>query len=294
VRTLLAGWLGPLAASTIFAVMLSLGLLLGYEQAMAALRRRTVIAAIAFAVVVPVPLLAVLAVLVLGVKGPVAAGIVLMAISPGAPVALRRAIEVGRAHFAPALHLSIVILAVVTVPGSIALLRLIFGTTFTVSPLEIARQVFAAQLLPFGLGVLLRSTLPALAARIEPALAGLGNVLLLLVAGVGLFVLWPLLRSIGWTPIVVGGALTVTALLVGAGSAWRDREARPQAAVAAAMRNPGLAIFVATVNNAPPTVTAAVFGYAVGAAVVISAFVAWRSRAQRPARVSLHDGGPDQ
>ena len=48
---------------------------------------------IAFAVVIPVPALAVLFVTLLDLKGPVAAGIVLMSISPGAPVALRRAID---------------------------------------------------------------------------------------------------------------------------------------------------------------------------------------------------------
>ena len=115
------GWLVLLVGTALFAVMLSLGLMLGREQIAAALQRRVVLAALLFAVVVPVPAMAVLLVKVAGIKGAVAAGILLMAISPGAPVALRRAIEAGGpSAFAPALHLAIVASAVVTVPASLA------------------------------------------------------------------------------------------------------------------------------------------------------------------------------
>ena len=72
----------------------------------------------------PVPVIAVLFVKAAGIKGAVAAGILLMAISPGAPIALRRAIEAGgHAVFAPALHLAVVMLAVVTVPACLAILE---------------------------------------------------------------------------------------------------------------------------------------------------------------------------
>ena len=46
-------WISPLAAVTVFTVMLSLGLLLEREQIISALRRRMVLAAVLFAVVVP-------------------------------------------------------------------------------------------------------------------------------------------------------------------------------------------------------------------------------------------------
>ena len=49
----LVKWISPLAAVTVFTVMLSLGLLLEREQIISALRRRMVLAAVLFAVVVP-------------------------------------------------------------------------------------------------------------------------------------------------------------------------------------------------------------------------------------------------
>jgi BASS family bile acid:Na+ symporter len=267
------------AAVAIFVVMFALGLLLGREHLRAALQRRMVVAAIVFAVLVPVPVLAVGFVKLLGLGGPVAAGIVLMSISPGAPIALRRVLEVGgRTTFAPALHLAIVLLAVVTVPFSMAVMNAIFHVRFAVSPADIGRQVLLAQLLPVGLGVAVRAFRPALARGLAPRLARLSNVLFVALIAVCLVVLWPRLVEIGWTPLVAGVLLTTGALGVGAAFAGRDARARPPAAIAAGMRNPGLALLIATVNGMPAAVTAAVFSYAIGAALVVTTYVVWQRR----------------
>ena len=259
--------------------MFAIGLMLGREQVAAALERRVVLAAVVFAVVVPVPVVAVLALKAFALKGPVAVGIILMAISPGAPVALRRALDAGGSRaFAPALHLAIVMLAVVTVPASIAILDWIFAADFKVTPFHIGRQVFFAQLLPMALGASLRAVRPAIAAKLEAPLGRVGNVLLLLL-GIALLVdLPPIIAAVGWVPTIAGVAMTLCALAVGAAFAWRDAEVRPAAAIAAAMRNPGLALVIATVNHAPPGVTAAVIGYTLGLAATILAFLQWQKR----------------
>jgi len=273
----LVKWIYPLAAVTVFAVMFALGLLLEREQIIAALRRRMVLAAVLFAVVVPVPALAVIVVKLFGLRGAVAAGIVLMAISPGAPVALRRAIEAGGGRqFAPTLHLAIVMFAVVTVPVSVMIMAWIFSVRFAISPLDVARQVFFAQLLPLGIGAAMRAWRPVTAARFEPRLAALSNLMLLALIVLCLVVLGPRIIAIGWAPVVAGIGLTVCALFVGTIFAGRNASVRPPAAVAAAMRNPGLALLIATRNAAPPDVTASVFAYALGLAGVIFAFLAWR------------------
>jgi predicted Na+-dependent transporter len=259
--------------------MLSLGLLLEREQILAALRRGVLLAAVLFAVVVPVPVLAVIVVKVFGLHGAVAAGIVLMAISPGAPVALRRAIQAGGGTgFAPTLHLAIVILAVVTVPLSVAVMDWIFSARFAISPLDVARQVLFAQLLPLGIGACLRAWRRVLAARLEPWLATISNLMLLALLALCLVALGPRLVAIGWAPLVAGVGLTLCALFAGMLFAGRDASVRPAAAVAAAMRNPGLALLIATRNAAPPDVTASVFAYALGLTVVISGFLVWRKQ----------------
>lgn len=283
-------WLALLALVTVFSAMVSLGLMLGREQIAAAMQRRVVLAALLFAVIVPVPATAVLAVKFFGLKGAVAAGILLMAISPGAPIALRRAIQAGgHPAFAPALHLAIVITAVATVPASVATLSVIFDRDFSVSPLDVARQVFVAQLLPLGIGAGLRAWKPALAARIEPVLTRVSNFILLALVAALLIVLWPLMEEVGWAPFLAGIGLTACALALGAACAGRDAPVRPAGAIAAAMRNPGLALLIAAVNKAPAAVVASVFGYALGLTVVVTAFIAWQGRRARKAPGNAFD-----
>jgi len=275
----LPAWLTPLVGATVFAVMLSLGLMLGREQIAAALQRRVVLAALLFAVAVPVPALAVLFVKLFGLRDAVAAGILLMAISPGAPVALRRAIEAGgHSAFAPALHLAIVASAVATVPASLAILDAIFEKDFAITPFDVARQLFFAQLLPLAVGAALRALRPAIAARIEPRLTRASNLMLLALAVALLVVLWRQLEEIGWTPFIAGAGLSACAMLVGAAFAGTDAPVRPAGAVAAAMRNPGLALLIAAANKLPAAVIASVFGYALGLTVVVTLFVVVQAR----------------
>lgn len=275
-------WLALLIAAAVFCVMLSLGLMIGRAQVAAAVQRRGVLAFALFAVLVPVPAAAVLAVRLFDLTGVVAAGILLMAISPGAPVALRRALEAGGgAPFAPVLHLAILSLAVLSVPASLAALSWMFGKSFAVSPLDVARQVFFAQLLPLGLGAGLRAWRPAAAARLERALARPTNLALIALVVLMIVVLWRRLAEIGPAPVMAGAGLTLCALALGAACAWRDPPARPVAAVAAAMRNPGLALLIATVNQMPPGVAVSAVGYTLGAALVVTLYVLWRSRRAR-------------
>jgi BASS family bile acid:Na+ symporter len=272
-------WIGLFAVATVFVVMFALGLMLGREQIAAALERRMVLAAVIFAVVVPVPALAVLVVRFFEPTPAVAVGIILMAISPGAPVALRRAIDAGGdRRFAPALHLAIVLLAVFTVPLSIVVLDWIFAAEFSVTPLDIGRQVFFAQLLPLAIGAALRAWRPALAEILEPRLSRLGNALLIVLGVMALVDLPAIIGRIGWMPSIAGFAMTFVALAVGAAFAWRDAEVRPAAAIAAAMRNPGLALLIATLNRAHAGVVEGIIGYAIGLAIAIIVFLQWRKR----------------
>ena len=272
-------WIGLFAIAAVFVVMFALGLMLGREQIEAALQRRVVLAAVIFAVVVPIPAVAVLLVKVFHPPQAIAVGIILMAISPGAPVALRRALDAGGdRHFAPALHLAIVLLAVITVPSSVLILDWIFDKEFTVTPLDVGRQVFFAQLLPLAIGAVLRAWKPAFAQSLEPRIVRVGNVLLIVLGLMALVNLPGIFTQIGWMPSAAGFLMTVFALAVGSAFAGRDAEVRPAAAIAAAMRNPGLALLIATLNHAAPEVTAAIIGYAIGLAIAIILFLQWRKR----------------
>ena len=95
-----------------------------------------------------------------------------------------------------------------------------------------------------------------------------------------------ILGQVGWLPSVAGLGMTIAALAVGIAFAGRHHDVRPAAGIAAAMRNPGLALLIATLNHAPPAVTASVIGYALGLAVAILGYLQWRHHVAKgaPAR----------
>ena len=103
----------------------------------------------------------------------------------------------------------------------------------------------------------MRALRPALAASLEQRLARITNLVLVAAVLALVVVLWPLLAKVGWAPFMAGIGLTAVAL------AHRRRRARgamrlrgPVVAVATAMRNPGLALVIATVNKLPSEVVA--------------------------------------
>ncbi|MCC7215934.1 MAG: hypothetical protein IT517_04125 [Burkholderiales bacterium] len=77
---------------------------------------------------------------------------------------------------------------------------------------------------------------------------------------------------------VMGVMVLVDLPAVGAAFAWRDPAVRPAAAMAAAICSRGLALVIATVNRAPPSVTAATIGSALGLGLTIVAYLPWRKR----------------
>ena len=123
-------------------------------------------------------------------------------------------------------------------PVSVMVMAWIFSVRFAISPLDVARQVFFAQLLPLGD----RRSLARVAAGhrdvARAAVCQSSNLMLLALIVLCLVVLGPRLVAIGWAPFVAGVGLTLCALFAGTMFAGRDASVRPAAAVAAAMRNP--------------------------------------------------------
>src|SRR5512137_986352 len=115
------------AAATVFAVMFDLGLGIVSREFRSILTHPGLLLRGLFAVLVAVPALALVLVRLFDLPRGVELGIVLMAISPGAPVALRRSLDAGgHRMFAPTLQILVATLAVVSMPLSIAALDLFY------------------------------------------------------------------------------------------------------------------------------------------------------------------------
>lgn len=255
-------------ALTVFAVMLGIGLGVTPREWREAWRRPGPMLRALFAVLVAVPALALAVTRTLELPRWAEIGIVLMAISPGAPVALRRSLAAGGLPaFASSLQVSVALLAVVSMPLSIAALNRVYDGHASIEPWEVMRQVFVAQLLPLGLGSLLRQAWAPLAMRIEPHVNRAGSVLLLGTVVLALANLWQPTVAAGAGVLAAIAFVTVLALAAGhlLGGA--------PVAISSAVRNPGLALLVATFNSAPPQVTATVLAYVVVSAVLVTLYV---------------------
>jgi BASS family bile acid:Na+ symporter len=272
-------WLAACVAATVFLVMFNLGLAFTVRDLREAWRTPGPLARGLLAVVVAVPLVALAVVRLFELPRLTEIGIVLMAISPGAPVALRRSLQAGgHQAFAPSLQLVVVSLAVVTLPLSLALLNRLYGGHAALDPLAVARQVTVAQLAPIALGMALRRSLPGAADRIAPVAAKLAGLLLVAAIAAVLATAGPSTLHAGGRPLLAIAAVTIGALAVGHAMGGADPTVRTALAFSCAARNPGLALLVATQNNAPPAVIASILAYLLVSVLTIVPYELWRRR----------------
>jgi BASS family bile acid:Na+ symporter len=273
-------FLTVVAAATVFTVMFDLGLGIVPREFRWVWRHPGLVAKGLFSVLIAVPALALLVTRAFDLARPVEIGIVLMAISPGAPVALRRSLDAGgHRSFAPALQILVAILAVVSMPLSIAALNEFYAGNASIAPGQLARQVFIAQLLPLGLGMLARRAFPTHAAWLEPRLAKFSNLLLIALTVLVLVDVWGTVVDAGPGIALAIVIVTALALAVGHWLGGPEPDTRSAVAISSAARNPGLALLVAALNGAPPAISATILAYLVVSAFTVIAYVIWRRRA---------------
>jgi bile acid:Na+ symporter, BASS family len=272
------------AVATVFTIMFDLGLAIVPGEFRGVAQRPGLMVKALFSVLVAVPAMAWIVARTFDLPQPAEVGIMLMAISPGAPVALRRSLGAGgHRSFAPALQICVTVLAVVSMPLSIAAFDEYYGGSATIDPRQLARQVFMAQLLPLSVGMLTRHLLAGRAAWLEPMLRRLGGMLLILLVVLALIDIWDVVVGAGLRIALAIAIVTILALAVGHLLGGPDPSTRTATAISSAARNPGLALLVATLNAASPAVQATVLAYLVFAALIVIPYVIWRRHAARAA-----------
>jgi predicted Na+-dependent transporter len=247
-----------LIPATLFTVMFALGLGLRVEAVAFFRRRPALIARVLLGTCLLVPLAALLLLrspLWGSLSVPVRLAIALMAVSPSAPLTLRKADrQGGDRELAALLQLLAAAAAILTIPLLADLYRAVFQlSAWDIEPLPVARQVLLSQGVPLALGVLVRRLLPGVAERLVAPLDRAANLLLLVLMVVILVRSWPLLQpflvangaGVGCMALMVLLALAIGWLLSGPGL----RE-RTTVAVVTSTRNPGLALLFASTHAA--------------------------------------------
>jgi bile acid:Na+ symporter, BASS family len=268
------------AAATLFTIMFDLGLAIVPGEFRWVIERPALMAKATFAVLVAVPALAWLVVRAIDLPRTAEIGIMLMAISPGAPVALRRSLGAGgHRSFAPALQIAVATLAVVSMPLLIAGLDEYYAATATIDARHLGRQVVLAQLLPLAAGMAVTRLFPNASAWLEPRLARLGGFMLIALVALALLDIWKPVVTAGLRVTLAIAVVTLLAAGVGHLLGGPAPATRTSTAIASAARNPGLALLVATLNNAPPAIIATILAYLVIAPLALIPYVMWRKRA---------------
>ncbi len=241
-----------------------------------------------FSVLVAVPLAALAVTRLFELPRLVEIGIVLMAISPGAPVSLRRSLDAGgHRAFAPSLQICIALLAMASMPLSIAALNHVYGGHASIAPQEVAKNVFFVQLLPLGLGVAFRQYFASVAESLETRLRKVGLALLCVTLAMLLADLWRATINANGSALAAMLVLTIAAIAVGHWIGGPEPSTRTAVAISSALRNAGLALLVATRNDAPPAVIATILAYVLVSGLVIAPYVYWRRRGGDAARQSV-------
>jgi BASS family bile acid:Na+ symporter len=272
--------LSAAVAATVFVIMFDIGLALVPGEFRWVWQRPGLMAKSLFSILVAVPVLALVIARAFDLPRPAEVGIVLMAISPGAPVALRRSLAAGgHRSFAPALQIVIAALAVISMPLSIVALDEFYGAAATVAPWPLAKQVFTVQWLPLGLGMLARRLLGAVRAQwLAPRLARIGTGLLVAIVLLVLYEIWGQIAAAGLRVALAIVLVTLASLAVGDRLGGPDAATRTATAICSAARNGGLALLVAALNDAPPAIKATVLAYVVISAFTLIPYVTWRRR----------------
>lgn len=265
------------AQISLAALLTSVGLHARWRDALRTMRNFRLLGRAVLAVNVVVPMTAIIICGLLPIPQLMKVGIVIMSVSPLAPVLSLRLVQARvDASFAVGLDVALVLLSVIVVPLTIALLSWIFPINASVSPAAVAKLATLSVLLPLAVGMLVRALTRASVERLAKMLTVLGYV------GLGLVVIALLYAQardafdlIG-SGVMIAILVTVLAGVVAghflAGSAPADKLA---ITLAATLRHPGLAALIAQRNFPDQKVELTIILYLLTAVAFSLLYQAW-------------------
>ena len=239
----------------VLSTLFSVGLLVSARQVLATLQQRRSLTAALFANFVVLPAAALALCWGLQLPPTMQAALLLVTTAPSSPAMLRLN-EFAGGDQAKAVGLLVLLMSLTMVYQPLILPMLLPG--LSVSPMPIARTLALTVLLPLVLGLLIKARWPALAARLRPALARLGNIS----AVVSCFIFLPLVYLDALKDVLLNGGLLVLLLYlpVAVGAGWwlggPDASQRRLLALCCGQGSMGAAFVIAVHNFNNPHVIA--------------------------------------
>ncbi|MGH6998889.1 MAG: hypothetical protein ACREEO_11890 [Phenylobacterium sp.] len=232
------------------------------------------------AMLVAMPVVAVLLVRGLGLSSTVAVMLIALSLSPVPPVLPgKQAKAGGDASYAIGLLAAVGLASIVWIPIALEIVERVFSVPLGIAPGKVAGLVGTTILLPLAAGVIVGQVAPRLAERVAPHLARLGGLLLLAAALAILVSQWRAVFGLLASGAPVFAIFVALGLLIGHLLGGPDPDDRTVLALATASRHPGVALAIVHLNfPGEKSFVATVLLFLLVNALVSIPYVAWRKR----------------
>jgi len=227
------------------------------------------------AMYVLVPLAAVALVKVLTLAPGVRIGLLVLAVSAGAPLLPRKLMKIGAGAYIFSLVLTSSLLAIVLVPAWLAVLGPQLDYPVSLRPDRVALVLAKSFLLPLTLGMLIRWQFPAIAERVGSRLIAIAGLVLTGCALALLVMHWDILLVARWSGVLTLAGLIAISLAIGHLLGGPVEDDRTALAIACATRHIGIAVLVAASVPGPRTSVLVAF-YTLISAVISISYLRWR------------------
>jgi BASS family bile acid:Na+ symporter len=209
----------------------------------------------------------------------VAIGLAILVACTAAPMQLIRVTSKGGSlPYMVSLHLSLALLALLTVPVTLYLFSLALGFQIEAGVLAVTKVVGMTVLAPVGIGILIRSFAPRFAEAIGPAVSKTGKIVLLISA---LFVVAKVYRDLFrmdlWSYFTIAVVVSVS-LGIGHLLGPRDYEERTTLAMESASHGLGLALTIALLHFKASQAMTVLVPYFVVFTVISAIYLQYRKR----------------
>jgi len=230
------------------------------------------------AMYVLVPLAALILVKALTLPPGVEIGLLVLAVSAGAPLLPRKLLHIGDGAYIFSLVVTSTLLAIVLVPAWLAALGPQFGNPPNLESSRVAWVLAKSFFLPLAVGMLVRWFFPTFAQQVGDRLMAIAGLVLTVCALALLILHWDVLLEAGWPGVLTLAALIVLALAIGHWLGGPAEEDRTALAIACSTRHLGIAVLVAASLPGPRTAVI-IAVYILTSAVISIPYLRWRRAA---------------
>jgi len=275
----------------VFLLMMSVGMSLRHDKMIAAYRRMTWSAwlRLLLATFIVPPAIALLLPHIFPLTLPEMAGLFMVGAAPGAPLMTRNIAKKGfDMHLAAGYQLWGALLIPVMIPLVVFATGKLYDRDIWIPPRVLMTEIAEKQFLPLLVGMALAYLLPAVAAKLQPAMTVIGNVVLTVAIVLFLFKMGPaaLKALTPWLPVAalllaVGSVLAIRFLL--RADVLTDRTL----AICNANRHVGLALLLSGQYLHAKAALPAVAAYALVAPLVMGATSKWFHRGEHVAQPAV-------